>query len=112
MDNNEYTIYCAKCGAEMGSNSRYCMKCGTLNYEHEANKNMKGYMIVAGINDKTNLETIELVNKYDNVYGVIGIQPEEVSSMTNESIHIIEDNIANPKIVGIGEIGLDYYWDD
>lgn len=75
-------------------------------------KNMKGYMIVAGINDKTNLETIELVNKYDNVYGVIGIQPEEVSSMTNESIHIIEDNIANPKIVGIGEIGLDYYWDD
>ena len=44
MDNNEYTIYCAKCGAEMGSNSRYCMKCGTLNYDHEANKNMKGYM--------------------------------------------------------------------
>ena len=44
MDNNEYTIYCAKCGAEMSSNSRYCMKCGTLNYEHEANKNMKGFM--------------------------------------------------------------------
>ncbi len=44
MDNNEYTIYCAKCGAEMSSNSRYCMKCGTLNYDHEANKNMKGYM--------------------------------------------------------------------
>lgn len=74
--------------------------------------NMDGYMIVAGINDKTNFETIELVNKYDNVYGVIGIQPEEVSGMTNESISIIEKNIANPKIIGIGEIGLDYYWDD
>ena len=44
MDNNEYTIYCAKCGAEMSSNARYCMKCGTLNYDHEANKSMKGFM--------------------------------------------------------------------
>ncbi len=70
------------------------------------------YMIVAGVDDKSNLEVIELVNKYDKVYGVIGIQPEEVSNMTNNSIKIIEDNIDNPKIVGIGEIGLDYHWDD
>lgn len=73
---------------------------------------MNGYMIVAGIDDKTNLETIDLVNKYDNVYGVIGIQPEEVSNITDNSISIIESNIDNPKIIGIGEIGLDYYWDD
>ena len=39
-----YTIYCSKCGAEMNSNSRYCMKCGNLNYEHEANKNMRRFM--------------------------------------------------------------------
>ena len=70
------------------------------------------YMIVAGVDDKSNLEVIELVNKYDKVYGVIGIQPEEVSNMTSNSIKIIEDNIDNPKIVGIGEIGLDYHWDD
>lgn len=44
MDDNEYKIYCANCGAEMSSNSRYCMKCGTLNYNHEANKNMKEFM--------------------------------------------------------------------
>lgn len=74
--------------------------------------NMNGYMIVAGVDDNTNLEVIELVNKYDNVYGVIGIQPEEVSKVTDNSINIIKDNINNPKIIGIGEIGLDYYWDD
>lgn len=74
--------------------------------------NMNGYMIVAGIDDQTNLETIDLVNKYDTVYGVIGIQPEEVSNITDESISIIEKNINNPKILGVGEIGLDYYWDD
>ena len=69
-----------------------------------------GYMIVAGLDDKTNMEVIELVNKYDKVYGVIGIQPEEINKITSNSYKIIEDNLSNPKIIGIGEIGLDYYW--
>lgn len=73
-------------------------------------KNMDGYMIASGYNDETNLEVIELINKYDNVYGVIGIHPEEVDNITRDSFKIIEDNINNPKIVGIGEIGLDYYY--
>ena len=73
-------------------------------------KNMDGYMIASGYNDDSNLEVIELVNKYDNVYGVIGIHPEEVDNITKESFKIIEDNINNPKILGIGEIGLDYYY--
>ena len=72
--------------------------------------NMDGYMIASGYNDETNLEVIDLVNKYDNVYGVIGIHPEEVNNITDNSFKIIEDNINNPKIVGIGEIGLDYYY--
>lgn len=74
-------------------------------------KNMNGIMITAGCDDKTNLEVIEQVNIYDNVYGVIGIHPEFVTSITDESFKIIEDNLNNPKIVGIGEVGLDYYWD-
>lgn len=73
---------------------------------------MEGYIITSGFDDSSNLEVIELVNKYDKVYGTIGIQPEEIHKMTRESIKIIEDNINNPKIIGIGEIGLDYYWDD
>ncbi len=72
---------------------------------------MNGYMIVAGTNDDSNLEVVNLVNKYDKVYGVIGIQPEEINKITSNSLKIIEDNINNPKIVGIGEVGLDYYWD-
>lgn len=46
---NDYTIYCSRCGAEMKSGSRYCMKCGNLNYEHEANSGMRKY-----IKDKNN----------------------------------------------------------
>ncbi len=78
----------------------------------EVINDMDGFMIVAGIDDKTNLEVIELVNKYEKVYGVIGIQPEEINKITMDSYNIIEQNITNPKIVGIGEIGLDYYWTD
>ena len=73
-------------------------------------KKMDGYMIASGYNDETNLEVIELVSKYDNVYGVIGLHPEEVDNVTKDSFKIIEDNINNPKILGIGEIGLDYYY--
>lgn len=42
-DENDTIIYCSRCGAEMKSNSRYCMKCGNLNYDHEANKNFKQF---------------------------------------------------------------------
>lgn len=36
-------IYCSKCGAEMRNTSRYCMKCGNLNYSHPDNESMKQY---------------------------------------------------------------------
>ena len=73
-------------------------------------KNMDGIMITSGCGDKTNKEVIELVNKYPNVYGTLGIHPEEINNITDESFKIIEENINNPKILAIGEIGLDYYW--
>ena len=44
MENDNHKIYCQKCGAEMNSNSRYCMNCGALNYDHEANKNMQQFI--------------------------------------------------------------------
>ena len=73
-------------------------------------KNMDGIMIASGCNDKTNKEVLELVNKYDNVYGTLGIHPEDVDNISEDSFRFIEENISNPKIVAIGEIGLDYYW--
>lgn len=73
-------------------------------------KNMDGLMIVSGVDDKSNLEVLDLISKYDNVYGTLGLHPENIDSLTKNSFDIIEQNLNNPKIVGIGEIGLDYYW--
>ena len=41
MNDDDRIIYCSRCGAEMKSSSRYCMKCGNLNYDHEANKSIR-----------------------------------------------------------------------
>lgn len=77
----------------------------------EVIKKMEGHtIIVSGTNDVSNLKVIELCNKYKNVFGTLGIHPEEIDSLTEESFKIIEDNINNSKIVGIGEIGLDYHF--
>ena len=67
-------------------------------------------MIVSGVNDITNHFVVDLCNKYDNIYGVIGIHPEEVDHVSEDSFAYIESILNHPKIVGIGEIGLDYHY--
>jgi len=67
-------------------------------------------IIVSGTNDESNLKVLELCHRYNNVYGTLGIHPEEIDNLTNRSFDIIENNLNDEKIVGIGEIGLDYYW--
>lgn len=53
----------------------------------------------------------ELVNKYDNLYGLLGVHPSEARDWDDSLIEKIKKYASSPKIVGIGEIGLDYYWD-
>lgn len=72
--------------------------------------NMDGIMISSGCDDESNKEVLELVKKYNNVYGTIGIHPESLDDINSDSFKLIEDNISNEKIVAIGEIGLDYYY--
>lgn len=52
-----------------------------------------------------------LINKYDNVYGMLGVHPSEVKDWDDSLIDKIKEYSKNKKIVAIGEIGLDYYWD-
>lgn len=54
---------------------------------------------------------IDLVKKYNNVYGLLGIHPSEVKGWTDDLTNKIREYSKKPKILGIGEIGLDYYWD-
>lgn len=63
-----------------------------------------------GCDNKSNKEVLDLINKYPNMYGAIGIHPENVIDYTEYDIKFVEENLSNPKIVAIGEIGLDYHY--
>lgn len=74
-------------------------------------KKMEGNIIVASAASPESIkEVIDLTQKYNNVYGTIGIHPEFADSYTNEDLKKIEEGIQNKKIIGIGEIGLDYHY--
>lgn len=57
-------------------------------------------------------EIIELSHKYENFYYVLGVHPGEISDSINieELESFVKLNLNNPKFIGIGEIGLDYYY--
>lgn len=57
-------------------------------------------------------DTDNFIKKYNDVYGYVGVFPEEVKNFSDKTLSDMEEIIkSNPKIIGIGEIGLDYYWD-
>ena len=57
-------------------------------------------------------DTDKFIKKYIDVYGYVGVFPEEVKDFSDKTLSDMEEIIkSNPKIIGIGEIGLDYYWD-
>ena len=76
-----------------------------------ARDNNVGMIIVNGYNMESNREVLELVKKYDIVYGALGIQPEEIDDYTEENLKFIEKHINDDKIIAVGEIGMDYHYD-
>ena len=67
-------------------------------------------MIVSTASPNDIEEVINLCETYKNIYGTIGIHPEYAATYKEDDIKLIEKYINHPKIVGIGEIGLDYYY--
>ena len=68
-------------------------------------------MFVVGFDTKTIERTMELIDKYDFIYGIIGWHPVDAIDFTEERLEWIESLAQHPKIIGIGEMGLDYHWD-
>ena len=55
---------------------------------------------------------IELMNRYDYIYGAIGIHPNETGQLNEEIFSELKEKCKLEKCVAVGEIGLDYYWDE
>lgn len=68
-------------------------------------------MFVVGFDTNTIERTMKLIDQYDFIYGIIGWHPVDAIDCTEERLQWIEELSKHPKIIGIGEMGLDYHWD-
>jgi TatD DNase family protein len=69
------------------------------------------YIIMPATDLRTSRLSVELSEKYSMIYVCVGIHPHESIAAKNEDLEEIEKLCAHPKVVGIGEIGLDYHYD-
>ena len=68
--------------------------------------------IVAGYNIEGSKKAVNIADLYDELYATVGISPNDVQEIQDEKeqLNIIEQLALNKKVVAIGEVGLDYYW--
>lgn len=68
------------------------------------------YVVNAGADIKSSIQGIELAKRYDYVYAAVGIHPHDVQELTDKDLEVIKQLTTHEKVVAIGEIGLDYYY--
>lgn len=70
-----------------------------------------GFFVCIGYDRSSSELAIELASRYDCVYAAIGFHPSEARIVKEADFLWLEKNINQEKVVALGEIGLDYYWD-
>ena len=71
-----------------------------------------GLIVNPGCDLPTSRMAVALAEKYDFVYAAVGIHPENCGDFVPEQIDALRNLAKNPRVVAIGEIGLDYYWQE
>jgi TatD DNase family protein len=68
-------------------------------------------MVNPGVDVETSRSAVQLAARFPEVYAAIGLHPNDILDWDENLLVAIRDLAAGPKVVAIGEIGLDYYWD-
>lgn len=71
-----------------------------------------GLIVNPGCDLESSKTAIELAERFDFVYAAVGWHPEDMDKLTDKAFAELEMLAEHPKCLAIGEIGLDYYWDD
>ena len=66
-------------------------------------------IMVIGFDLETSRGAIALAEKYDQIYATVGMHPHDAKDLHDETMHIFRDLAAHPKVLALGEMGLDYY---
>lgn len=68
-------------------------------------------MNIVGSDQNLNQRALELAHRYDHLHAVIGWHPEEFADYNQTALDHLAQQLADPAVVAVGEIGLDFYWD-
>jgi TatD DNase family protein len=69
------------------------------------------YILNAASDIDTSLTSMAMAQKFDFIYAAVGVHPHSANTMDESTIARITEMVKSPKVVAIGEIGLDYYYD-
>ena len=75
-------------------------------------ENHVDHCICAGSDLESSAEIVKLAEGSDVIYGVVGFHPQEAHRFQPEALCQLRQWLALPRIIGVGEIGLDYHWDE
>lgn len=67
------------------------------------------HMIVNGTDPQSNLEVLEMSEKYGNVHAALGYLYSFADKLTDDDVTLLDEQLKNENVVAVGEIGLDYY---
>ncbi len=70
-----------------------------------------GLVLNPGCDLPSSRAAVALARRYDHVYAAVGLHPENCAGAGDAELDAVAALLAEPKVVAIGEIGLDYYWD-
>lgn len=66
--------------------------------------------LVVGWNKESSITAVKLAEQYDCIYAAVGFHPTDVFDVTEEDFNETMSYLSHPKVVALGEIGLDYHW--
>lgn len=69
-----------------------------------------GKIVNVGANLSSSQRSVDLANKYGFFYAAVGVHPDDAAEIDDEGLNRLREMAANEKVVAVGEIGLDYYW--
>ena len=70
-----------------------------------------GTVVNVGASMEGSRRSVSLSEEYEFVYSAVGVHPDEVGELREEDMEWMREQLQKPKVVAVGEIGLDYYWD-
>jgi len=67
-------------------------------------------LLIIGWDVESSKKAVQITHEYPNVFAAVGVHPENIDDVTDSDLAVIKELAKDPKVLAIGEIGLDYHW--